>query len=253
MARMYLQEGIRGSNEAARPELGGTIQDISENPEALMGGLGSGRQGGRETTESRRPLDIGRLRRAGVLTDGWRGGWEWSCNGEKVSSIGIEGGSRAITLRYRSRRYDQDWQDVVERIPIVWRTCRFGGQRPYFVCPGVVDCIPCGRTVTKLYSVGKYYLCRHCGRLTYASRSEGSCDRALRRANRIKQRLGGEPGLAASVPPRPKGMWANTYARLVQQIDQSEKRAEQRLVLVAARLLARAQKPRSRARRAFWR
>jgi hypothetical protein len=73
--------------------------------------------------------------------------------------------------------------------------------------------------VTKLYSGGKYYLCRHCGRLTYASRSEDSCDRALRRAHRIKQRLGGEPGLAACFPPGPKGMWANTYARLVQQID----------------------------------
>ena len=66
VARMYLRERIRGSNEAAGRELGGTIQDISENPEALMGGLGSGRQGGRDTTESRRPLNIGRLRRAGV-------------------------------------------------------------------------------------------------------------------------------------------------------------------------------------------
>jgi hypothetical protein len=32
--------------------------------------------------------------------------------------------------------------------------CRFGGVRPYFVCPGIVNGIACGRRVLKLYGCG---------------------------------------------------------------------------------------------------
>jgi len=67
--------------------------------------------------------------------------------------------------------------------------CRFGGARPYFVCPGVVNGITCGRRVAKLYGAGTYFLCRHCYRLAYASQREDRYDRALRRANNIRMRI----------------------------------------------------------------
>ena len=41
-----------------------------------------------------------------------------------------------------ARRYEQPTQ-------IVWMPCRFGGARPYFVCPGIVNGIACGRRVAK--------------------------------------------------------------------------------------------------------
>lgn len=73
--------------------------------------------------------------------------------------------------------------------------------------------------------------------MSSASRSEDACDRALRRANNIRMRLGGEPGYEAMIPRRPKGMWRKTYDRLFEAVIESESRAEERLTQMAARLL----------------
>ena len=103
---------------------------------------------------------------------------------------------------------------MAETVRIVRVARRFGGVRPYFICPGVVNGISCGRRVAKLHGCGHYFLCRHCHHLAYASQSEDGWDRSLRRANKIRQRLGGDPGMAAPFPSRPKGMWRRTYERL---------------------------------------
>ena len=71
-----------------------------------------------------------------------------------------------------------DWQDMEQSTPIVWMPCQFGGARPYFVCPGIVNGIACGRRVTKLYGAATYFLCRHCCRLVYAAQREDRYDRA---------------------------------------------------------------------------
>jgi hypothetical protein len=117
--------------------------------------------------------------------------------------------------------------------------CRFGGVRPYFICPGVVNGIACGRRVAMLYWPGRHFLCRHCYRLGHASQIEDPWERALRRANKIQQRLGGEPGMAALLPARPKGMWRRTYGRLSELAFEAEIIADDAFVLRAERLLAR--------------
>src|SRR5438552_3973247 len=98
----------------------------------------------------------------------------------------------------------------------------------------------CGRRVAKLYGPGRYFLCRHCYSLAHASQSENAWDRALRRANKIRQRLGGDPGIDEPLPPppKPKGMWHSTYQHLQEQVVEMETVADQAFAHRAERLLA---------------
>jgi hypothetical protein len=215
----------------------------------MMGGLGSTRWNWvntKDTVEGNRPLDINRLNRAGCLRPGYFGGWEWTRDGERVASIGFRRDGDRLVLSYRVRPRGGEWQDVEQLTSIVWKPCRFGGARPYFVCPGIVNGIACGRQVAKLYGAGTYFLCRHCYRLAYASQHEDRYDRALRRANKIRMQLGGEPGTASVFPPRPKGMHHRTYKRLQFAVLNAEIQAEERLALLLARLQGSDRRPAGR-------
>jgi hypothetical protein len=132
-----------------------------------MGGFGSGRPScsGRGKVEDCRSIDVVRLHKAGYLQPGRSGGWQWTHGGETVASINVHAGTDRVSLSYCVRIGDGDWEDVNESVRVVRVPCRFGGSRPYFVCPGVVNGIACGRRVSKLYGPGRYFLCRHCYRL----------------------------------------------------------------------------------------
>jgi hypothetical protein len=97
---------------------------------------------------------------------------------------------------------------------------------------------------------GRYFLCRHCCGVVYTSQSEGLMDRSIRRANKIRARLGGDSGMASPFPARPKGMWARTYEHLRQQALDSEIRADQAMAQHTARLLAGTDKPKETG--SFW-
>jgi hypothetical protein len=200
---------------------------------------------------------VNRLHRAGCLHPGWSGGWQWTQDGERKAWINLEAGSDSLRLSYRVRAPGGDWTDIVETVSIIRISCRFGGTRPYFICPGVVNGVACGRRVAKLHGAGRYFLCRHCYRLAHASQHEGTWERALRRANKIRLRLGGNPGTTAPFPDRPgttapfperpKGMWRRTYKRLRDQLADAHRVADESYFLQAARLLHA-----SRAREKKW-
>ena len=211
-----------------------------------MGGFGSGRTGGRTKAEECRVLDVNRMHREGCLRDGWRGQWEWKRDGERVACISMRSEGHRIVLSYSVRCYGGESEKIEEAVNLLRVICRFGGERPYFVCPGIRNGVACRRRVAKLYGAGRYFLCRHCYRITHASQSEGPWDRSLRRANKIKQRLGGDPGMAAPFPQKPKGMWRRTYERLSEEALDAEMLADEAFVIRAERLLARIDQRRKR-------
>jgi hypothetical protein len=184
-------------------------------------------------------LDVNQLHREGCLRPGRQGNWVWSRVGEEVGRIGYRAEEGRFVLDYKVRQYGGDWEPITQPIPIIHVGCQYGGQRPYFSCPGVVNGRVCGRRVGKLFAGGRYFLCRHCYNIAYSSQSEVRYDRMLRRANKLRRALGGEPGTAHFVAPKPKGMWERTYQRKVDEIRSCEGRADYMFLRKYSRFLSK--------------
>jgi hypothetical protein len=185
-----------------------------------LGGLGSGnryRFGKKTTTDECRSLDVRRFNREGLLKSGNLFSWRWSRAGQEVASIGALVYQDKLVLSYRSKS-GGEWEDVKEPVALEWTPCNFGGERPWFVCPGV----RCGRRVAILYGPGMYFLCRRCYDLRYESQREDKKTRALRRAQRIRTRLGGSANMMEPFPEKPKGMHHDTYVRLFWEHHEAE-------------------------------
>jgi hypothetical protein len=182
-----------------------------------MGGMGSGRRSsycGRDTTEDSLPLDIRKLQRTGGVTPGRAISWQWSVNDKAVASIRVKVEVGRVVLSYRHRsRGESEWQNVEQPVYMEHTPCTFGGTRAWWFCPS------CGRRVAVLYGCGKHYACRHCYKLAYTSQGESVDDRAARRANRIRKKLGWELGILNGNGDKPKGMRWKTYWRLCAEHD----------------------------------
>ena len=178
-----------------------------------MGGRGSGRRwhyGAADCTDEYRSLDVRRWQRDGLLMPGRWFGWQWRRDGEIVASIQVVAETDRVTLSYRHRRAGEDWKSEEYPVGLSWTPCTFGGQRAWFICPAA----GCGRRVAILYG-GSIFACRHCHGLVYRSQRESVGDRAARRAEKIRARLGWEPGILNGPGWRkPKGMHQRTYERL---------------------------------------
>jgi hypothetical protein len=180
-----------------------------------MGGFGSGGRSSRLTTSDAYSLDVTRLNETGALASGWTGGWEWKRNGERVADIRIETSGNQLLLIYRTRLSGDQWRDVAQPVTIIWSPCRFGGSRPLLCCPS------CGRRSVKLF-LRSAVACRTCHQLAYPSQREHDLDRALRRANNIRSKLGGDPGMASAFPRKPRGMHHATYAHMLNIVMDNE-------------------------------
>jgi hypothetical protein len=205
-----------------------------------MGGLGSGRRKdrARKTVETYWMLDVNRLSEKGCLRPGRSSTCRW-IDGKEGFSINLCAEAERVRLSYVVRVEEGGREDVVDTISIVHLPCWFGGSRAYFICPG--DATDCGRRTTKLHLSRRYFLCRHCNQLTYASQYEQPWQRALRRASKLKQRLGIGVGSTELFPDKPKGMWASTYGCLLNEILQAELLANEAQANMIKRLLAQLQ------------
>jgi len=179
-----------------------------------MGGWNSGRrnQGGKATTNGYRTLDVRRLQREGVLTPGCTFIRNWLRDGQTVASIGIKVETARAILTYQHLRGAAEWQPMDYAVVLDRTPCTFGGRRAWFRCPSR----GCGRRVALLYlGSSGIFACRHCNRLTYPSQRENAQDRAARRAEKIRNRLGWEAGSLNPPGDKPKGMHWRTFERLV--------------------------------------
>jgi hypothetical protein len=220
-----------------------------------MGGLGSGRwqKPGRKTVDSCPVLDVNYLSVKGYLQPGRTGPCLLPFGSETIlidlhaeaghlclSQHSANTSSNTSSSSGSSGGFSGEREGVIAVIPITYKSCGFVGNRAYFVCSGgpmrigsrtddaagAVDAgggaagVVCGRRVTKLYFSGGRFLCRHCSQLVYVSKYEQQpWERASRRANKLRQRLG-ITGLG--VPEKPYGMSVLDYERLLEATLQAE-------------------------------
>jgi hypothetical protein len=173
-----------------------------------MGGFGSGRHGGKRRTNDMHALDVRSIGRAGRLTDRAWFTWQWTCNGETAASIQIRVEADRVVLNHRnrsSRHNDGEWESMTYPVRLDWTPCALGGRRAWWRCPVV----GCGRRVALLYG-GPVFACRQCRDLAYRCQRETNDDRATRRAETLRRRLGWDPGILND-----KGMHWRTYERLL--------------------------------------
>ena len=119
-----------------------------------------------------------------------------------------------VILTPRHRSGSEDWKDESYPVHLDWTAAPVGGKRPWFQCPAE----GCGRRVAILYG-GGIFACRHCYRLTYASQREVDYYRMVRRADKLRDKLGWEPGFLNPPGEKPKGMHGRTFERLTSQHD----------------------------------
>src|SRR4030095_12888048 len=117
---------------------------------------------GKTTVESCRSIDVLDWHRRGYLRSPQWFSWAWTRDGERVASINVESQPQSVPLKYRSHSYGEDGSDVEQRIAIAWTPCRFGGDRPWFVCSVSSSGVYCGRRLIKLYGAGRLFACPHC-------------------------------------------------------------------------------------------
>ena len=174
--------------------------------------MGSGRKYGKRCTDNMRSVDVRNLRRDGLLKPGSVFELSWTWRGKAEAAIAVAVTADRVRFVYCNSERGGPWEDVDCTAMLDHTPMHFGGVQTWWRCP----C--CHRRAALLY-VGRTMACRHCWNLAYRSERETEEDRALRRAGRIRRRLGWEPGIANGRGTKPKGMHWRTFWKLCAEHD----------------------------------
>ena len=106
-----------------------------------------------------------------------------------------------------------EWQPIRDRIPLAITTPNYGGKRAWFLCPS------CYKRKRVLWG-RKYYRCAKCYGMRHNSQYEDRASRLLDRAQKIKEKLGGNASCLYPFPSKPKGMHWRTYEAKREEYEQ---------------------------------
>ena len=167
----------------------------------------------------------------------WAGSIVWTNTktGERAASIGYEAHlgreSGRVRLRYTTSRRDGERRESDYWIELVTTPQPFGGQRWWFICPRT------GVRAAKLHLPnGAFtFASRRAYRLAYACQREPAHERALRRAFKLRSKLGAEDGIGDYVA-KPKWMRWQTFERAMTKIDKAEEVVEAHTAFLLDRL-----------------
>jgi hypothetical protein len=204
-----------------------------------MGGYGSGRHGGRPTSEAcgsyvleSWQLDRARLRPGilGTTTFTYRDGFAL-----KLTIDTRNGACPFIEFEHERRTSDAAMEKY--RVVLLQTVPRFGGARWWFECPRTC------RRVAKLFLPrgGHRFWSRAGYGLGYASQREAPLDRVHRQGAKLCRELGDAAWWPECLPPKPKWMRWRTYERKQERFDALAERLDRVWTVGAMKLLARMQ------------
>lgn len=153
----------------------------------------------------------GRTGRPNLLQPGNTFVTHWEHHGEVTHAALIRVTHDYLTIEWASAGLPQQATLALERTG-----CHLGGSRTWLLCPR------CGKRVAVLFGWGRFQ-CRACIGADFKCQSETKQDRALRRAGKLRRRLGWAPGVINPKGGRPKGMHSNVYANLLATYHREEK------------------------------
>jgi len=185
----------------------------------------------RRTTDQYRQVDIREFERS-ALEPGASSSYRWVSTsgldkGETTASISIRCKSRhRLRFKYTiSPKVGSGEEDFDYPVSLDWTPCNFGGERPWFRCPGQ----GCNRRCAILYG-GEVFVCRECRDLTYRRCQISGDDfkvarhKARKLANRYDGDVDCEPFLW-SLASKPKGMHWDTWRDLLEEFGRAKERA----------------------------
>ena len=182
-----------------------------------MGGPGSGnwlRWGSKRTTECQYKIDIRWMKKHGYLQPGTAGIMSWTRDEEAIGSIRYYTETDRLVLNYCYRNKEEEYKEITDQIFFTWTSCNFGGSRQWFRCPS------CYRRVAVIYGFN-HFRCRHCHNLTYASQQENRQARLMRKARKMRKRLGGSNDIFEPILFKPKYMHQRTFDQLRREADRA--------------------------------
>ena len=166
-------------------------------------------------------LDIRWLHREGLLKSQFPTTVRWYRENKEMSSIQVVAQNGQVLLNYdHSRRDGYQSEHLSYPVRVRWTSCNYGGIRPWFICPTP----GCGRRVAILYA-GRMFACRHCYNLAYESQRIARHSRAIRRARKIRMKLGGTISILDAFPGKPRRMHWRTYTRLFREYEVAKARS----------------------------
>ncbi len=148
------------------------------------------------------------LNKEGYLKAHTAGTFNWSIGGHTLCSIGYRLYIGKMNIHYIHRSDCGESVSTQQDIIFDRTKCNYGGSRLWFKCS------KCGRRVAVLYYLTGGFLCRHCHNLTYASQQEDKEYRMMRKASKIRKRLGAVDSLLSPIWEKPKYMHQSTFDRL---------------------------------------
>jgi hypothetical protein len=179
---------------------------------------GAGRPGYRLQAEHTLKIDLRVWHKRGLLWDGGTNSWSWSRGGERMGDIMFTVNADNIRLTYAS-----GGQDASQTIRTTTTSCRYGGSRRWFACPGCG-----GRAVTLFMRTGRF-ACRACQKISYTSQSGSEFSRGCSNYHQLK---------ALVDAGKPKWQRWKTFHRLEDRFDRADERANMSLLQVIQRLQA---------------